>query len=316
MICLIALVVLGFLSIFSAKYRADARQAFDCVFRRITLRKCNTAFDQKMKTRITTKISIKFPNTGKFLFKHFEAISWVFTIITILSIAGVLFGLYNFVAFGNCNGPNSTAFCAFNPETYGNGIDFFGIKLFETTHSPAEIKPIVLGNAISIGPENAEIQIIEVGCFTCPFTKQAEPIVAQLLQKYDGRIHFSFKPFPLPTHPYSFEAAESSLCANDQNKFWEYKQVLFEQQAVCLTPTNDTNSLKGHYITFAETLGLNKEEFSQCLESGKYKSEIELHKQQGIDAGIYGTPTFYVNGKVLVAPKTLKEFEDTINSSN
>ncbi|MDO8538110.1 MAG: thioredoxin domain-containing protein [archaeon] len=312
MICLIALIVLGILSIFSAKYRADARQAFDCVFKRITLRKCDTAFDQKMKARITTKISLKFPNAGKFLFKHFEAISWILTIITILSILGVLFGVYNFVAFGNCNGPDSTAFCAFSPETYGNGIDFFGIKLFQQTHSPSEVKPIVLGNAISLGPENAEIQVIEVGCFSCPFTKQAEPIVQELLEKYDGRIRFSFKPFPLPTHAYSFEAAEASLCANDQEKFWEYKKILFEQQSVC-TASNDANALTQHYISFAEIIGLNKEQFSECLASGKFKNEVQLHKQQAIDAGIYGTPTFYVNGKVLVAPKTLKEFEDIIN---
>ncbi|MFA5125422.1 MAG: hypothetical protein WC462_00275 [archaeon] len=121
MICIIALVVFAVLGLVSAKYRAYFFEAADCVFRRVTLRKCTTSFDTKMKMKISTKISARNKLLGRFVFKNFEAISWVLTIIMIVSLVwsayiGVM-GLYNWVAFGNCYGPESTEVCVLNNLT-------------------------------------------------------------------------------------------------------------------------------------------------------------------------------------------------------
>lgn len=117
MICFIALIVFAILALFSAKYRPFALEAFDCVFRRITLRPCTTGFDKKMKMRISTKLLEKHEGLGKFANRHFEAISWILTIAMIASFIYAAIGTYNWWAFGNCNGPNSSAACILNDIT-------------------------------------------------------------------------------------------------------------------------------------------------------------------------------------------------------
>jgi len=121
MICVIALVVFAFLGLISAKYRAYFFEALDCVFRKVTLRKCTTSFDKKMKMKVTTRLSGLNKSVGGFVFKHFETISWIFTILMILSMIWSLYvgvtGVYNWVAYGNCNGPNSIELCVLNNLT-------------------------------------------------------------------------------------------------------------------------------------------------------------------------------------------------------
>jgi hypothetical protein len=109
MICLIALVVFGILGIFSAAYRKVAREAFDCVFRRITLRKCETGLDQRIKSKMTSKLS-NIPRLARFFYRHFEAISWFFTILMIVSLIFSVQSVYNLAVHGTCD-PNSPGEC-------------------------------------------------------------------------------------------------------------------------------------------------------------------------------------------------------------
>jgi len=103
MICLVALVTLCVLGLFSAKYRSYTREAFDCVFRRLTLRKCNTAFDKKVKARVSAKVMKRNKALGGLVFKHFEAIGWVFTILLVVSLAYSSLSLYNLAVYGTCD---------------------------------------------------------------------------------------------------------------------------------------------------------------------------------------------------------------------
>jgi len=121
MICFIAWIVFAVLGIFSARYRSYFFEATDCLFRKMTLRKCTTSFDQKMKMKVSTKLAALNKSLGSFVFKHFEIISWIFTIIMIVSLAWSAYatadGIYNWVVFGNCYGPNSTELCVLNTLT-------------------------------------------------------------------------------------------------------------------------------------------------------------------------------------------------------
>jgi protein-disulfide isomerase len=303
-VCIIALVVFGILSIFSATHRPLAKEAFDCVFRKITLRPCNTGLDKRLKAIASIK-AMKYNKTaGKFINKHFETISMALTIIMIASFFYGAYGIYNFILYGNCNGQDSTAACYLNPETYiSNGwFDW----IFPKNKNPENLKPVKTEGLPTIGNENAKIKIVEVGCFTCPYTKAAEPIVEEMLDKYKDKISFSFKYLPIPSHPYSFDAAIAAECGREQGKFWELKKLLFENQESC-SNLQDTKQLKEHYYIYAEKAGLNIESFKQCLESKKYNSFIEKQKQESIEAGIYATPTFYINDKAIVSPKTKEE---------
>lgn len=115
MICLIALVVFGIMSLFSVSFRPIAKEAFGCVFRRMTLRKCDTGFDQKMKAGITGKIMKRGPSLAKFIHNYFEIISWIFTIIMILSLIYSAIAVYNLAINGTCS-PESPDTCVFRPS--------------------------------------------------------------------------------------------------------------------------------------------------------------------------------------------------------
>ncbi|MBI2128861.1 hypothetical protein HYU07_01345 [Candidatus Woesearchaeota archaeon] len=115
MICLIALVVFGVLGIFSSTHRMLAKEAFDCVFRRLTLRKCESGLDKRLKSQITGKLMRKTPRLAGFTYKNFELISWIFTIMFIASIVWSGHGIYNLIVYKNCNGLQGGA-CIFNPS--------------------------------------------------------------------------------------------------------------------------------------------------------------------------------------------------------
>lgn len=101
-VCLLALFVFGFMAIFSATYRPAAKEALNCVFRRMTLRKCDTGFDKKIKAKIAGKLMAKHPKAAQFIFKHFEVLSWTFTILLFASIAWAVWGLYHLIILGIC----------------------------------------------------------------------------------------------------------------------------------------------------------------------------------------------------------------------
>ncbi len=111
MICIIALVVFSIMGIFSATHREMAKEAFDCVFKRMTFQPCTTGFDEKMKGKIVGKLLLKSPTAARFTNKHFELLSWLFLAITVLSLAYSVLGIYNYLAYGNCNGQDSNAVC-------------------------------------------------------------------------------------------------------------------------------------------------------------------------------------------------------------
>lgn len=313
-VCLIALPVLLVLGLFSATHRKLAVEALKCASRKVALRPCDAGLERKLKKMVFGSLLKRNEKIAFFVFKNFEKLALVFGLLMVLSIVGVAFGLYNFYIYGNCNGPATSEFCVFNPETYSSGINIFGFRFFETKHDPSEVKPIVLGDAPTLGRAQAPIKIIEVGCFTCPYTKAAEPLVKQLLEKYGDNASFSFKYFPLPSHAYSFEAAESAECAREQLKFWEYKEGLFEHQESC-TQSPNKEELYNNFFLIAGSLGLDTQQFKACIESEKYRPAVEKHKQDSINAGIYGTPTFYINGRVIVAPTTIEEFESAIKET-
>jgi len=112
-VCIIALVVFAFMGLFSAKYRGYAKEASRCVFRMVTLRPCDTQFDEKMKSKITGKLMARSPRFAGFVYKNFKPISWIFVVIFFVSFAFMAAGLYNIAAYGTCDPVSGN--CIFNP---------------------------------------------------------------------------------------------------------------------------------------------------------------------------------------------------------
>src|SRR3989344_7582794 len=112
-LCIIALPVFALLGIFSLKYRMLAKEAFRCLFRTAMLKPCDTGLDMRIKSKFTAKL-MWWPALAKGFYRYFEIISWIFVILLVGSTIAVGYGLYNYVNYGNCNGPESSAFCIFN----------------------------------------------------------------------------------------------------------------------------------------------------------------------------------------------------------
>ena len=117
------------LGVFSAKFRGYFFEALDCVFKRVTLRKCTTSFDNRMKVKIAVKISRWNRAAGSFVFKHFVALSWVITVLMVGSLLWsgyvAMSGVYNWVAYGNCYGPSSDQQCVLNDLPGGSNLGSF-----------------------------------------------------------------------------------------------------------------------------------------------------------------------------------------------
>ncbi|HSE96959.1 MAG TPA: thioredoxin domain-containing protein, partial [Blastocatellia bacterium] len=155
----------------------------------------------------------------------------------------------------------------------------------------------------SRGPEDAPVTIIEFSDFQCPYCKQASNTIEELIRAYGDNIRVVFKHLPLPIHPDAFKAAQAAACADEQGKFWEYHDQLFNSADLA------ADTLRKH----AGEIGLKAGEFNSCLESESSRAVVVKNLQQARQAGIQGTPTFIINGVVLRGARGLDDFKRAID---
>ena len=144
---------------------------------------------------------------------------------------------------------------------------------------------------------NAAVTVVEFADLQCPACRAAyDQIVKPLIDKYGMKIRYDFMHFPLRSlHRYALDAAEASECAADQGKFWQFVDIDYEHQ-------DELNADAPH--KWAESLGLDTKLFDRCTASHIKKAAILGEYQKGVDAGVGGTPTFFVNGKPVEADLT------------
>ncbi|VVC03094.1 Thioredoxin [Candidatus Burarchaeum australiense] len=297
LICIIALAVFAVMGIFSAKYRAYAKEAFHCFVNTVRLRKCDTGLDQKIKAEIVSKILPVSAPAAKAVNTHFELITTIFVLISLASTVYSGISVYNFVAYGNCNGP-AGGFCVLKDIADGSIIGKTATLSF-----PQNTQGQSFGNA------NYKLIIYEFGCYACGYTASAEPIVEQLYSEYGNRVEFVYKTFPLPDHPYSNEAALASWCAYEQGtgKYMDYRKALFDNQNAWKQAGNSS------IMALANSSGLDMEKFNSCYSSAKYQGEIDKMVKEGKDIGIYGTPTFFIGNQSFVGAVTYEELKAAID---
>jgi len=172
--------------------------------------------------------------------------------------------------------------------------------------APAEapVQNIEVGNAPSRGPKNAPITIVAFSDFECPFCGRVLPTLKQIEDEYKGKVRVAFKNQPLPFHANAKPAAAAALAANEQGKFWEYHDKLFQNQRAL-----DRASLE----KYAQELGLNMGQFKAALDSGKYDAQVTADMNEATRVGVNGTPTFFINGRSVVGAQPVEAFKRIID---
>lgn len=176
---------------------------------------------------------------------------------------------------------------------------------FESVLAPPRFE--IAGEGASRGPADAPITLVEFSDYECPFCKNAEPIVEQVLERYPTQVRFVYRHFPLESiHRQARAASQAALCAGDQGKFWDYHRMLFAQ-----SPKLGEAQLKD----YAVQVGLDPAAFAACMAEKRHDDKITGDVAAGDQAGVSGTPAFFVNGLPLTAgARSADEFAKVIDA--
>jgi len=156
----------------------------------------------------------------------------------------------------------------------------------------------------SRGPEGAPVTIVEFSDFECPFCGGLFPTLKAVERNYAGKVRIVYRHFPLTNiHPHAQKAAEAALCANEQQRFWEFHDSLFGNQQELTV-----DALKRR----ATELKLDTTAFNACLDSGKQAGAIKKDVEEGSRAGVTGTPAMFINGRLLSGNQPYAEIRELI----
>ncbi|MDD5289987.1 MAG: thioredoxin domain-containing protein [Patescibacteria group bacterium] len=166
----------------------------------------------------------------------------------------------------------------------------FTAQIAETDH--------VLGN------KDAKVKIFEFSDFQCPYCARFHEAMKELVKAYPNDVAWVFKNFPIESHPLGLPGALAAECAGEQGKFFEMADKIFAGQTSLTTDS---------FNTFATELGLDLTKFKSCVAEEKPKNKIIADYQLGIDSGVEGTPTSFVNGEAVPGALPLESLKQMVD---
>lgn len=164
-----------------------------------------------------------------------------------------------------------------------------------------------------LGDNGAPVTIIEFSDFQCPFCRSFwKNAFVEIKKDYidTGKAKLVFRDYPLSFHPMATPSAEGAECAKEQGKFWEMHDAMFEEQEKLGTGTIQYTA--DDIKKWAANIGLNAGQFNECLDSRKYKSEVEKDFADGGAAGVTGTPAIFINGRLVAGAQPFSVFKTII----
>ncbi len=147
------------------------------------------------------------------------------------------------------------------------------------------------------GSESAPVEITEYADYQCPFcqtfaTLQMPTIEERLIET--GRLRWRYRDFPLQQHQFARLAAHSAACADEQGRYWEQHDRIYEGQGEWSTARDAGD----HFQEYARGIGLDMQQYDECMESGRYAGRIQASYEEGVRAGVSSTPTLLVGDRL------------------
>jgi len=154
------------------------------------------------------------------------------------------------------------------------------------------------------GNPKAKVMIVEFSDFQCPYCGRVEATLQSVLAKHPDTVALAYRDMPMSKiHPLARQAAKAARCSGEQGKFWEYHDLLFADQSKL-----DQDGL----MDKARKLKLDEQQFESCLSGEKFEAQIQQDSQDGMRAGVNGTPGFFINGIFLSGSQPERAFENLV----
>lgn len=305
--CIIALIVFGIMGIFSASHRALAKEAFSCVFKRITFRPCNTNFQEKVKGKILSKIITRSTFLAKMVNKHYEILSWIFFILMLGSTFYVLRGGYNFYIYGSCNGLNASGFCAFDPSGENNKVTGIGngeaCVITQTIEANVTLNDVDL-SIFPIQNNGSKDTVVFIGCYACDYSRKTYPDIQKLIK--DKKANFIFAHYPAKGDTTFLAETEYCVYKDYPDKYWDFNSYLFSTDENYVLNKANLNEILGKF-------NFDVQKVNDCANSVETKTTVENQVKELNKTGLYGTPTIFINGKAFVGPKPYRVYSVPLN---
>ena len=187
-----------------------------------------------------------------------------------------------------------------------------GIVLLQgqSARKPIEISGRI-GEGTSWGPQDAAVSIVAYSDFGCSHCRNfALEQGKQLRAEYEasGNVRFEYKHYII-SPPDTANAANASECAADQGRFWDYHDVLYSQQGISQNPFSKANLKQ-----YGAQLGLSAQQFNDCVDRNTHLDKVYRDSAEGRDAGVTGTPTFFIDAKKLIGDVPYAQFKDAVEA--
>ncbi|MAI26708.1 MAG: thioredoxin domain-containing protein [Myxococcota bacterium] len=185
-------------------------------------------------------------------------------------------------------------------------------SIYDSLYESAEVVVVlerervqVAAVGASMGPENAPVTIVEFSDFECPYCSRVVPTIKQIAAQYPDQVRIVYRHLPLSFHANAKLASQASLCADQQDQFWAFHDLLFEKQK---------EMKRENLMAHATALNLDMAAFESCIDSPETVALVDADIAAAAEIGATGTPAFYVNGIMLSGAQPFENFQTVIDA--
>ena len=176
-----------------------------------------------------------------------------------------------------------------------------GARIFFGPHGRVTLDKRILNR--SKGNPAASVWVVEYMDYQCPSCRMAFKVLDIYIKEYPSNLYLQVRFHPLKQHPHGLESALYAECATRQNKFWEFHRLLFENQ----DEWKENTAAAEKFHDYAKQAGMDLKKLDACVVNPHTKETVLQENMDSLALGVNSTPTFFINGKMIVGPKPLVE---------